>query len=96
MAYKEDPQIEESNSCTVTLRSGHKLIGDMRKWERFYQSPPPAGMIKNPDGPVLAWCLVAATAKGVRRFTWMRNGQYRMAGQSRYDITDFHIGRPPT
>jgi hypothetical protein len=93
MAYKDDLQIVESDNCKVVLRCKHVLTGHMRKWERFYRLPvstPPADA-----GPVMVWCLLTTNAKGKpHKITWTRNGQYRMAGESRYDIADFQIGQP--
>lgn len=94
MAYKDNPQIEESDSCTVVLRGGVTLRGHMRRWDRFYR--PPASQSTN-EGPVLVWCLLADNGKGgTRRVTWTRDGNYRTAGASRFDIVDFQIGRSIT
>lgn len=95
MAYKDELQIAESDYCTVILRNKHILKGHMRKWERLYQAP--TSTPKADAGPVMVWCLLTTNKNGNPfKITWTRNGQYRMAGESRYDITDFQIGKPIT
>src|SRR4051812_18206427 len=88
MAYKENLQIVESDNCRVVLRSGEKLSGHMRRFER---------LTGQPDGKPPAFTWILWPKEKAHRRTWNTNGNFSIHSHvvSAHDITEFIIGTRP-
>jgi len=85
VAYKENLQIVESNNCAVVLRDGTKMIGHMRRFDRYT------------DHPAFSWILIPRDGAKVKPQIYNSNGNYSIHAHvvSQRDIVDFVIGTPP-
>ena len=84
MSYRENPQIEESDFCTVTLENGDRIEGHMRTLRSINA------------GFELPWVLLRTDKAKPERLTWSIEGRYCPGPlKSKFDIKDFTIGYPP-